>query len=421
MIRIASPRLVPVIELDPGTYATESRQSPGTGLSGLTAVSPGSWFVLAEHLGNSVLAIVLTNELSESGIPGFPDADGEIEDCLQEAVSALSGGYALMDGSEVLVEPSCCGDLGNLAEWQKVPHTDDSEWHDLWIGHPQLRFRVTEDEAEIEERQEYNQPRHPRHFSISVEKLRVALQEAAIAQRDFEGKVRDALESISALKDYSEDQFNLLARLLVGRSQTRGFTDNLDELSAETSEALTTLGYHRRWLDHGVLTRDLLAKQYKAYLAPNGDKHLEHYRIATWASYFEKLTSMSDEVLQRLLELADDPDFAIVSAIPHRLIQADFLTHEQFERVSSQLDTDGYKRLVARHRLLRELRGTWGDKLLLERCVREGDYVVHEALLEHPKLGRSLVQNLAEHGANKKIRNIAGQLLKSRQFREKEK
>lgn len=237
MIRIVTPRLVPVVELPPGTFATESREHPDvssaeepvawtkywsdsledSGLSGLHAVSPASWFVLAKHLGTSELAIVLAKELSESSIPGFPDSDGEIEDCLEEAIGALSGGYALVDGSEVLLEPNCCGDLGNLSDWREALRRDGAEWEDLWIGHPQLCFRLREDDAEIKETQEYEQPQHPRHFSVSAEKLRTALKEAAIEQEQFESKVRKALSELSPLEGYSGERLHLLARLLVGR------------------------------------------------------------------------------------------------------------------------------------------------------------------------------------------------------------
>ncbi len=239
MIRLASPRLSLVVELEPGTYATEPRESPAcsaaeapeqwteywaaslanAGLRGLTPISPGSWFVSTAHLGTSELAIVLVKELEQSGIPGFPDSDGEVEEDLEERIRGLDGGLALFDGEKPLVEPSCCGDLSNLEEWRNALDVGSSDWMDLWIGHPQLRFRVVRDDVEIQQTQEYDSPRNPQHFVVTARKLESALLDAQEEQKRFEGVVRSALDAISALRDYTGEKLELLSQLLVGRVQ----------------------------------------------------------------------------------------------------------------------------------------------------------------------------------------------------------
>ena len=38
----------------------------------------------------------------------------------------------------VLIEPGCCGDLGNVASWREAVGHRQPEWRPLWIGHPAL-------------------------------------------------------------------------------------------------------------------------------------------------------------------------------------------------------------------------------------------------------------------------------------------
>jgi hypothetical protein len=54
--------------------------------------------------------------------------------------TALDGGYCLIDAGSVLIEPQCCGDLGDLHSWAAAVNTasQSDQWIRLWIGHPQL-------------------------------------------------------------------------------------------------------------------------------------------------------------------------------------------------------------------------------------------------------------------------------------------
>jgi len=186
-------------------------------LTGLRPISPGSWFFSATAIAPSELAIILENELSESGIPSFPDTDGEVEPDLEERVSPLSGGLAVYDGETPLIEPSCCGDLGNLDDWRDAGREQSAEWQELWIGHPPLRFRVADDDAEILETQEYDLPKNPRHFAVSAEKLSEAIVDAENKLQRFQEVVREALTTLAPLRDCSQGRLDQLTRLLAGQ------------------------------------------------------------------------------------------------------------------------------------------------------------------------------------------------------------
>jgi hypothetical protein len=147
-------RLVPVVELVPTTFATQGRPSPrGTGAemphewerywrdsladSGVVGVPPlrsGSWHVAADCLRDpDVLRLILRVIVEDWGgaesLTG-PDAD-----------PVLSGGMALVEGNEVLVEPTCCVDLRNLSDWRGAAAYGGLGWQTLWIGHPWLYVR----------------------------------------------------------------------------------------------------------------------------------------------------------------------------------------------------------------------------------------------------------------------------------------
>ena len=139
--------LVPVLELDPFQYAAEDRVTPDAacdprsrrqhwldslqdaGITGLTPW-PDTRLVPVEQLvETSTLRAILRVEF----------ADVTVDDALEE-LGALSGGFVLSHTHGAIL-PSCCGDLGNLAEWQMAADHVAADWKDVWIGHPWTHVR----------------------------------------------------------------------------------------------------------------------------------------------------------------------------------------------------------------------------------------------------------------------------------------
>ncbi len=61
--------------------------------------------------------------------------------------TALDGGCCLLADGSLVIEPHCCGDLGDLSSWESMaalgaqsgPLTaPEPEWRKFWIGHPAL-------------------------------------------------------------------------------------------------------------------------------------------------------------------------------------------------------------------------------------------------------------------------------------------
>ena len=124
--------LIPVLKFEPFRFATEGRSSPSgvyedmreewyrywleslanLGITGLMPIERGSWHVPTSEFADPallrrVLEVIFQN-LLEAGF----SIDLE---CLP-----LDGGLALRCQSQVLIEPGCCADLGDVAGWRKA-------------------------------------------------------------------------------------------------------------------------------------------------------------------------------------------------------------------------------------------------------------------------------------------------------------
>lgn len=149
LILLRDLQLIPVLELEPWQFSIHERPLPSgsaiempeawgrywhacladSGITGLIPLYPGSRHVLVRELdGEETLLKILRTLLREEGSTEAPADD--------EDVPALDGGLALFSQGELLVEPTCCSDLGNLSEWRSAAAYRDPEWRILWIGHP---------------------------------------------------------------------------------------------------------------------------------------------------------------------------------------------------------------------------------------------------------------------------------------------
>ncbi|EDP94858.1 hypothetical protein U8527_14995 [Kordia algicida OT-1] len=81
----------------------------------------------------------------------------EYEDCL----NAFFGGIVLKEGSEIIIQPQCCGDISDITKWETIGEMNSRNWKQLWIGHPWVYVKkqnadiefteYTEDDKEMEE------------------------------------------------------------------------------------------------------------------------------------------------------------------------------------------------------------------------------------------------------------------------------
>lgn len=123
------------------------------------------------------------------------------------------------------------------------------------------------------------------------------------------------------------------------------------------------------------------------------------------------LNELSAQHLEQILCVAST-DRELRQNFYHELIQLSCLTDSQFERVASVLQ----HRVVDEMRLLRQLDRQGPLPEVIQACIYHGDFAVQERLLELSELTRDHVEQLHERGANRRLRNMAGQMLRSRRF-----
>jgi hypothetical protein len=216
--------LVPAVELEPFAFAASDRTHPAgtgpdspeewsrywfdsladSGLVGLNPLRPRSWHVpVAAFTNPVVLGRYLDAVIRRwDGPEALTDPD---------ARPVLNGGLALCSGGEVLVEPSCCGDLANQSEWRDAAAYRQAEWKMVWVGHPWVSVRFDADRLVFSEPHESDAPNAPNaRWSVRPEELGRAVAAAYAELEVFARHLR------SNLADMGVADANTVAKKLAG-------------------------------------------------------------------------------------------------------------------------------------------------------------------------------------------------------------
>jgi len=194
------------IELEPWNFAKEGRHSPGkvsdtewedywlaclgdAGITGLEMIQPQSWFVDASTINGKNLEIILEKALQDYD-PDTPPA---------EYINCISGGLALLIGDTVMIEPECCGDLGDVQEWKAAASRLGNAYMDLWIGHPWLLTRSDKEWIELVYADDDNKPDISKMEALKLRRndLTQAVNEAEVNLRKFERNVETTLQDMN--------------------------------------------------------------------------------------------------------------------------------------------------------------------------------------------------------------------------------
>lgn len=95
-------------------------------------IRKGSNLVNIENIDDESLQMIVAAKLTEVEF-NAPEERG--------FVLSFDGGIVVKKEDEVLIEPSCCGDLENIENWEKVLEKRSSGWTEIWIGHPWIFYK----------------------------------------------------------------------------------------------------------------------------------------------------------------------------------------------------------------------------------------------------------------------------------------
>lgn len=201
-------KLINTIEINPFDYRNAEYESPNVSLSefpeqwnefwkrclsdknlgNLCAIRKGSWLVDIETINDNELEEILRNELNKIGLEDFRDR-----------VSIICGGIVVEEGDDLLIEPTCCGDIGNIVEWEGIFESESNDWTQLWIGHPWLFYRKENGYVEFSDYTDLNLEDFKdikSKFQFLEEALKKELENIRNGHNKFESRIRSVLDKM---------------------------------------------------------------------------------------------------------------------------------------------------------------------------------------------------------------------------------
>lgn len=213
--------LKPVVELEPSAFSTPTRTSPqrsigevpdewdrywisslaDSGITELLPIRPGSWHAAVADFSLADLEKYLRVVLEESGgVAILDDPDSGF---------VLSGGLALCSKDNgVIVEPTCCSDLGNIANWKAAAACENDLWEMLWIGHPWLSIKFRHPRLLLSEPHESNGP--VERWAVKPHELDQAITAAEAELSRFSTMIASALMNCGYKGDAVSMSLNLV-------------------------------------------------------------------------------------------------------------------------------------------------------------------------------------------------------------------
>lgn len=220
VIKILKMELINTIEISPSEYSNNDYKSPDSSFleskiewynywkkcindSNLTELEPiekGSYFVDLNTINDNSLKIILLKALEEINIKNIDDE-----------ILPFNGGIVLKINDQKFIEPNCCCDIGNLADWVDILIAKKEEWHQLWIGHPWIYFKIVDDLIYFSDYTDENNSLNIKEkFSISRNVLGEKLKKIQQQRKEFRLKIERNLIELNI------QQPDKIANLLTG-------------------------------------------------------------------------------------------------------------------------------------------------------------------------------------------------------------
>jgi len=174
------------------------------------------------------------------------------------------------------------------------------------------------------------------------------------------------------------------------------------------------LQFGDQWLLLGLLTEADLRELGREYEGGE-DKNTEHYRYGVFRKYLTSHRPLSPQMAEALYELGKvDPHPAMGGAMMHDIVNLEECPPEVLEKASNSGE-DHLVKAVRRRRTLEEIRAGLTEDLFV-RCLGSHDSVIHLGLLKSSELTPGQLKQLAEVGANRAVRNMAKEKLRSMHY-----
>ena len=115
------------------------------GMDQLEPIQTGYNLVDITTINEHELEEIIKHELKDVDIDEYEDEVGRI-----------CGGIAIKINNQCLITPNCCGDIGNIRDWEDIFTEGKTTWQMLWIGHPWIFYRRQNGHIEFSDYHEAN-------------------------------------------------------------------------------------------------------------------------------------------------------------------------------------------------------------------------------------------------------------------------
>ncbi|MCX8531803.1 hypothetical protein [Chryseobacterium luquanense] len=156
---------------------------------GFHTIKKDSYLVDIETIDEENLQMILETDLQEIDLEKFEDE-----------VPAFAGGIVLTQNDKILIVPSCCGNIGNIEEWQRILDNKTSDWSDLWIGHPWVFYRKQNGKVQFSDYSDLNLKEFTDIkviFEVDESELKNELDKMKKHQIKFKHRITEILKKIN--------------------------------------------------------------------------------------------------------------------------------------------------------------------------------------------------------------------------------
>lgn len=180
----------------------------------------------------------------------------------------------------------------------------------------------------------------------------------------------------------------------------------------------TDLGYTKKWLDYGLLTEEILNRQYVEF-QKGEDLNIEHYRYATFLNWLNLKEYFTDVEIKNYIELAlEDKDVLMAGAAVKELFTHSKISRSQFELIKQELPQFGNwtVKLIQREELKKSIENNKLTKDLVKQCINHSKQFNENILIEliiHKTNKMEIIEQFTKVDFGKKIRNLANEKLRS--------
>ncbi|MCD0480062.1 hypothetical protein LPB90_16610 [Chryseobacterium sp. LC2016-29] len=153
------------------------------------AIQKDSYLVDIEAIDDENLQIILEINLQEIDWEEFEDQ-----------MIAFDGGIVLKNDGQVLITPTCCGNIGNINEWQRILDNKTSDWSEMWIGHPWIFYRKENGKVQFSDYSDVNLNEFidiKAIFEINESELKNELEKVKQHQINFKNRISNILHKMN--------------------------------------------------------------------------------------------------------------------------------------------------------------------------------------------------------------------------------